>query len=161
MKRTIVITLMLAMLSMGCASATIDTWANRGIQGVEYGKVNIDTFSEKIQEALRQQKEADIDAFFDDILQVAQGKINGVQIDEQWLKEHRAALKLFMTAWAADEQALRNAVAKAHDNLDSVTEAFEQIKRLRRAWSQGDAIEAQLDRLTTIVMRVLNERKGS
>ena len=153
--------LLVATLSMGCASPTIDTWADRGLQGVGYAKINTEVFSDQIQEVLNKQKESDIDAFFNDILRVANGEIEGVTLDEQWLKEHRAAMKLFMLAWASDEQALRDAVKKAQSNLNEVGNAFEQIKRLRRSWGDPDAIGARLDQLTVIVTQILNERKGS
>lgn len=161
MRSAILSMLVLITLSMGCASTTIDTWADRGLQGVAYAKVNTEVFSNQIQEALNKQKETDIDAFFNDILRVSNGEIDGVTLDEQWLKEHRAAMKLFMAAWAADEQALRDAVEKAQANLDGVSDSFEQIKRLRRSWGDPDAIGARLDQLTTLVTQILNERKGS
>ena len=160
MKRVMLLLLVLSMLSMGCASATIDTWADRGLMGLTASEQNIDQFTDRITKQLQEQREADLDALFDDILTVAQGKIEGAEIDEEWVKIHRAALRLLLELFARDEAALRTAKGAALDNLDQVAEAFAQIKRLRRSWGPVDELQAQVDHLATLVGQVIaNQRK--
>lgn len=156
--------LMGLLLATGCAHPLIDSWADRGIAGVRYGQQNITEFRDKIQEVLNNRKSSDVDALFRDILDVSQGRIkdaNGlpVELDEDWLTEHANALKLLIRLWEADQTELDDATAKAIDNLNQVVETFEQIKRLRRAWGDWDAVQVQIDQLSGLVQQLIQDRR--
>lgn len=144
----------------GCASETIDTWADRGSAGVVAGKQNIVEFSGKLQTILNRQKQSDVDAAFSDVLAVAQGQIKGedgkpIKIDAAWIEAHKAGFAMLMAGWEQDEAALDAATKQALENLNQVDETFFQIKRLRRAWGRTEEIQAQVDHLTTLVERML------
>lgn len=156
MKYLIMGVLLLATMG-GCCSTTIDTWADRGITGIDYGKANILELTDRMQGLLVQQRESDLDAVFDDILRASKGEIPDVEIDEQWLEEHKAGLVLLMQTWQQDEAAYRNARQDAIENLNQVAIAFEQIKRLRRAWGKTEELQFQVDRLTELVLKLLTK----
>lgn len=156
MKRTLLLVLMASMLT-GCVSPTIDAWADRGLQGVDLSKENITEFADVLQQQLDAQQNRDIDAVFDDILSVAKGQIPGVEIDEAWIAAHKIGLKLLLAAIEADQEALDTATLNAIGNLDSVAEAFNQIKKLRRSWSQTDEMQAQIDRLSALILQLLDK----
>ncbi len=159
MKRLILVGL-LACLLVGCGSPLIDTWADRGLQGVEYGKQNVTEFADQFQKVLDSRRDSDIDAFFEDILRVGTGRVRGVILDEQWVQEHKLAFKLLLTLWRADETKLDTATKTALDNLDQVAETFEQIKKLRRTWDlNDDQVQIQIAQLTAIIERLVQRSK--
>lgn len=159
MKRLIVISILLAVGLAGCGSPLVDSWADRGIQGVEFGKVNIQEYHDELEEVLHRHRNRDIDAIFNDILTVGTGKVDGVVIDEKWLETHKAALKLLLKLSELDEDRLDAATKKSLDNLDQVIECFNQIKRLRKAWSQIDEVQFQIDRLTVLVAQLVADKE--
>jgi len=164
MRHTLLIVgLMGLLLATGCAHPLIDTWADRGIVGVRHGQQNIMEFRDKIQEVLNSRKNMDVDALFRDILDVSKGRIKDadglpVVLDETWLTEHANALRLLIRLWDADQDELDDATAKAVNNLDQVIETFEQIKRLRRAWGDWDAVQAQINQLSNLVQQLILDR---
>lgn len=158
MKRLVIVTMLLLVVGLaGCGSPLIDSWADRGIVGVDHGKANIGEYRDELVNVLRDRRDRDIDAIFNDILTIGTGKVDGVVIDEAWLETHKAALKLILKLDEADRDKLDAATKKALDNLDQVIECFEQIKRLRRSWSRLDVIQSQVDRLTTMVTQLVNQ----
>lgn len=157
--KKITLALMALILVAGC-SPTIDAWADRGLEGLTYGHQNIDTFGERIQKGLDKQKDEDLDAVFEDILSVARGEIEGAELDEEWLEEHKQGFKLLMNLWEKDQAAFVDALTKAHGNLDQVAEAFEQIKRLRRSLGPQDELVFKVDRLADLVARLIAAQKG-
>lgn len=159
----LVVGLMGLLVATGCAHPLIDTWADRGIVGVRHGQQNIIEFRDKIQEVLNNRKSTDVDALFRDILDVSQGRIkdaNGlpVELDEEWLTIHANALKLLIKLWEVDQDTLDDATAKAISNLNQVVETFEQIKRLRRAWGDWDAVQVQISQLSGLVQQLILDR---
>ncbi len=163
MKQTVwcLILVLLTSVFAGCGSPTIDLWADRGVEGVNNGKDNISVFTDALEEQLERQKNSDIDAVFEDILEVAEGRVPDTEIDEQWIEEHKAGLKLLLDAWEQDARALRDAKVQALGNMDQIAETFEQIKRLRRVWSQTEELQVQVDRLTNLVLRLIQDREGN
>lgn len=157
--KKLLIVVVLAGLLAGCGSPLIDTWADRGIQGVSYGQQNILEFQDRLQDVLQDRKERDIDGIFLDILRVSRGEIADTVIDEKWIEEHKGAFKLLLKLWEADQQNLDEATADAIENLDSIVETFEQIKRLRRAWGDVDQLQVQVDRLTGLVQQLISKGK--
>ena len=158
MRRMVIVTLLLVTVGLaGCGSPLIDSWADRGIAGVDNGKANIAEYHDELKDVLRDRRDRDIDAIFNDILTIGTGKVEGVVIDEAWLETHKAALKLILRLDEADRDKLDEATKKALSNLDQVIECFEQIKRLRRSFSRLDTIQFQVDRLTTLVTQLVNK----
>lgn len=151
--------LVVATIGTGCASATIDVWADRGVAGLVDGQQNIEEFAQKIQAGLDRRKTRDIDAIFKDILDAGTGQIEGVTIDEGWVNAHKAALLALMNSWKGDQEVLDNAVEDSLSNLEQIAECFKQIKRLRRAWSPTEENAARLDYLTNLVAGLIKERK--
>ncbi len=155
MKRLMCIGVLMCLLVAGCGSPTMDTWADRGIQGVEFGKQNVTEFQEQFQKVLDIRNEADLDAFFEDILRVGTGQVPGVVLDEQWVIEHKQALRVLLALQKADRASLDDATEKALENLNQITEAFEQIKRLRNTWGSADEVQAQIAQLTAIINQLV------
>jgi len=159
--RTLLVALLLVSVLAGCGSPLIDTWADRGIQGVGNSRHNVLEFRDKLQKVLRDRKDDEIDGLFREILRVSNGEIDGVKLDEQWLKEHKNSFKLLMKLWDADQKNLDKATADALANLDSIIEIFEQIKRLRRAWGDVDQLQVQVNQLTALVQQLINRQRGN
>jgi len=147
--------LVVCALMSGCASSTIDVWADRGIEGVGYGQQNIGEFVLKIRDKLDQRQATDVDMVFDDILKVGTGQVPDVAIDEQWVTEHKRGLLLLLKLHKAENVELDEAKEKALGNLAHITQAFVQIKRLRRSWGKLDELTAQVDRLTVLVGQLI------
>lgn len=152
----VVIVLAIVAICSGCASPTIDAWADRGQQGIQYAKDNVNEFAGKIKETLSQREASDLDAVFRDIKNAAEAGI----LNDQWLDDHKAGLKLILAVWQRDRDAVDVAVTKAMDNLDQTAECFDQIKRLRRAFSLTPELQAQVERLTMIVAELIRETKN-
>lgn len=169
MKKTgllLVICLMVSLLGTGCAHPLIDTWANRGVVGIQYGQQNILEFRDKMQGVLAGRKDMDVDALFRDILDVNEGRGvdkdgNPIELSKEWLDIQATALKFNIRLWEKDQKELDTATAKAIDNLDQVIETFEQIKRLRRAWGDWDAIQVQIDQLSGIVQQFSMDQQNN
>jgi len=159
--RKLLVSLLLVSVLTGCGSPLIDTWADRGIQGVANSQHNIVEFKDKLQKVLRDRKDSEIDGMFLEILRVSEGEINGVKLDAQWMKEHKNAFKLLMRLWDADQKNLDKATADALANLDLIIETFEQIKRLRRAWGDVDQLQVQVSQLTSLVQSLINRQRGN
>jgi len=138
----------------------MDAWADRGIQGVEFGKQNITEFQAKLQQVLDARDEGDLDAFFDDILKVGTGQVPGVTLDEQWIMEHKQALRVLLALQKAVRASLNDAAKKALENLDQIVEAFEQMKRLRKTWGSADEVQAQIAQLTAIINQLVELQKS-
>ncbi len=138
----------------------MDAWADRGIQGVEFGKQNVTEFQEQFQKVLDSRNETDMDAFFEDILKVGTGQVAGVVIDEQWVMEHRQALRVLLALQKIDRASLDDAAKKALENLDQITEAFEQMKRLRKTWGSADEVQAQIAQLTAIISQLVESQQS-
>lgn len=155
------VTILVAGLLCGCGSPLIDTWADRGIQGVNNSQHNILEFKSKLQKVLRDRQDSEIDGMFLEILRVSDGEIDGVKLDAQWIKEHKNAFKLLMKLWDADQKNLDTATAEALANLDSIVETFEQIKHLRRAWGDVDQLQVQVSQLTSLVQSLINRQRGN
>jgi len=151
--------LVVATIGTGCCSTTIDSWADRGTQGLIHGQQNIEEFAQKIQDNLDKNKSRDIDAIFADILAVGSGEIEGVEIDEAWVKAHKAALLALMGGWDRDQDALDQAMKDSLDNLEQIAECFQQIKRLRSALSPTEEMQARLDYLTALVTQLIQKEK--
>jgi len=116
----------------------------------------------EFQKVLNKRKEQDLDASWDDVLAVAQGKIlvdgKAIPLDEKWIKEHKTGFKLLMKLWESDQVKLDAAYKEALENLDGITDSLMQIKRLRRSWGSSKDYAAQLDRLTALVMELTRRR---
>ena len=151
--------LVVAVMGTGCCSATIDTWADRGTQGLVNSQQNIEEFAQKIQKYLEEKRTNEIDAVFEDILAVGTGQIEGVKIDADWVRVQKKALLLLLALQEKDQEALDQAVKDSLSNLEQITECFQQIKRLRRAWSPTEENTARLDYLTNLVSQLIKERK--
>ena len=151
--------LVVAAVGTGCSSATIDTWADRGTIGLVNGQDNIREFAQKIQGFLDKQKADQIDAVFADILAAGTGEIEGVEIDAAWVEAQKRALLLLLKLQEKDQDNLDQAVKDSLANLEQIAECFEQIKRLRRAWSPSEENAARLDHLTNLVAQLIRERK--
>jgi len=162
MRNTIGILLLLlvvAAIGTGCCNATIDTWADRGTQGLVNSQQNIEEFAQKIQEFLDKKKAREIDAVFEDILSVGTGQVEGAEIDEAWVEAQKKALLLLLALQEKDQEELDGAVKDSLANLEQIVECFQQIKRLRRAWSPTEENTARLDYLTNLVAQLIKERK--
>lgn len=151
--------LVVATVGTGCCSATIDVWADRGTAGLINSQANIEEFAQKIQEGLDRRRAGDIDAVFADILAAGTGQIEGVEIDAAWVEAQKRALILLLALQDKDQEVLDQAVKDSLDNLNQIAECFEQIKRLRRAWSPTEENAARLDYLTNLVAELIRERK--
>ena len=160
MKRLMCIGVLTCLLVAGCGSPTMDAWADRGIQGVEFGKQNVTEFQDKFQRVLDLRNDSDLDAFFEDILRVGTGQVAGVILDEQWVMEHKQALRVLLALQKMDRVSLDDAAKEALGNLDQITEAFEQIKRLRKTWGSDDEVQAQIDRLTAIIDHLVKTQQS-
>lgn len=162
MRNTLVSLLLLLVVvtvGTGCCSQTIDVWADRGAAGLINSQANIKEFAQKIQDGLNRRKAADIDAVFADILAAGTGQIEGVEIDAAWVEAQKRALILLLALQDKDQEVLDQAVKDSLDNLAQIAECFEQIKRLRRAWSPTEENAARLDYLTNLVAELIRERK--
>lgn len=151
--------LVVVMIGTGCSSATIDVWADRGLTGLIAGQSNIEEFAQKIQGFLDKQRADQIDAVFEDILAAGTGQIEGVEIDAAWVEAQKRALLLLLALQDKDQKVLDQAVKDSLNNLEQITECFEQIKRLRRAWSPTEENAARLDYLTNLVAELIRERR--
>lgn len=169
MKKTgllLVVCLMVSLLGAGCAHPLIDTWANRGVVGVQYGQQNILEFREKMQDVLNSRKNTDVDIAFQEIWNTSEGRGvdkdgNPIELNKEWLDIQAAALKFTVRLWEKDQKELDTATARAIDNLDQVIETFEQIKRLRRAWGDWDAVQVQIDQLSGIVQQFIMDQQNN
>lgn len=140
----------------GCGSPTIDVWADRGQQGIGYTKENITEFADTIRKTLTAREASELDAVFQDIKDAAVAK----KLNDQWLNDHKAGLKLILATWQKDRDAVDAAVAKAMDNLDQISECFDQIVRLRKSFSLTPELQAQVERLTIIVSQLVQETRN-
>lgn len=162
MRNTVGILLLLlvvAVVGTGCGSPTIDVWADRGAAGLINSQANIEEFAQKIQDGLDRRKTRDIDAVFKDILDVGTGQVEGVEIDAAWVEAQKRALVLLLALQDKDQEVLDQAVKDSLDNLEQIAECFQQIKRLRQAWSPTEENAARLDYLTNLVAQLIKERK--
>lgn len=161
MKNTMGILLLLLVVvtvGTGCGSATIDVWADRGQAGLINSQANIEEFAQRVQGFLDKRRADQIDAVFEDVLAAGTGKIEGVEIDAAWVEAQKRALLLLLELQKADQDNLDQAVADSLANLEQIGECFEQIKRLRRAWSPTEENAARLDYLTNLVAELIRER---
>ena len=164
MRRLLYVTVCCAVVLAGCASPTIDAWADRGLQGVANARANTLALRDEIRQRMRLQQASDLDTIFNDVLRAGTGKLldpNGkpIPIDAAWVEEHKLGFKATMVTWQAQREALDDATSTALQNLDSTAEAFHQIKRLRRSWGTSSEVEARLARLSSLVEAMLAERR--
>ena len=155
--RLVFIAFVLTFTLMGCASSTIDTWADRGLEGVNYGQMNVEVFIEQINKGLSNQREADIDAVFDDILDIANGNVEGQTVDAEVLQVQRDALRILLRFNEANVKNVQASRDRALENLRHVAEAFEQIKRLRKSWSKTDDLQSRIDQLAGLVSDLVKQ----
>ena len=144
----------------GCmASPTIDAWADRGMVGVDNAHQNVDEFVKASRKVLADRRGSDIDAVFEDIANAAAGNIEGVEVNAKWLAETKVGLLLLLKLHEQDSSALDNAAKTAHGNLDHITQTFVQIKRLRRAGGQIEEVQVQIDRLSGLVLQLIQAQR--
>jgi len=154
-----------AALLCGCASPTIDAWADRGLDGVALARQNTAAFRDQVARDVTAAEAVDLDEMFAEILDVASGRVkdpNGqaIALDAAWLDEHKAGYLETRADRAAHREALDAAARTAIANLDEIAVAFEQIKRLRRSIGETDELAAQVAELSALVRAMLAERRG-
>jgi len=157
---TIGLLLTLLVLSTGCASPTIDLWADRSVEGLGYAREHIQAFAGKVQEGLRAKEAAEIEILDDELHSVVTGEIEGVEYSREWLRHHRITIDVIREGHAANHTQLREDVKNALANLDEIAEGQVHIKRLRRAWTVTDEMRAEVDRLASLVQRLITENRG-
>jgi len=162
-KKCLIVLSIVAFLGMallgGCASPTIDSWAERGVQGLTASHDHIAQLADRLQKDVEQQQSRDVDEAFDEILDAAQGKIEGVTLDKTWLKEHQAGLMLLLKLNDKEKQDIQTAENTAYENLEQIKECFSQIKRLRRSWGKMDELSSRVEYLAGLVSSLVANSK--
>jgi len=165
--------LMLVALAVGviglCATAgcspSIGAWSARGRVGLANDRANLAVFYQLAAAADRIALERVIDATYEDIRRVRDGDVvvpamipgeadTVLTLDDEWLNENHAGLMIGLGAYLADTEMLAKMYADALANIDSTTEAFDQIDRLNRVWAMSnDQTEIGLDAILQYIKR--------
>ena len=161
MKRFVLIGLVSIVLlsGAGCCSPTIDQWCDRNEEGLSYAHAHIGALVERVNEGLHAKAALEVEALDDELHAVVTGQIEGVDYSREWLRVHRLTIEALRKSHEATQAQLREDEKNAHANLDEVSEGLVQIKRLRRAWTVTEEMRAEVDRLATLVQRLITESR--
>lgn len=150
----------------GCASKTIDQWADRGLVGIEYDRANWTAMKDLAVAELTKAQDADVEMALQDVADAAAGRLLGangqpIQPDDQWIAEQVSGLRLLLNLHARNRRQIEQQFAAAAANLDQVGESMRQIKRLRARSIGADSeqLAAQIAQLTQLIQTLVKDRQ--
>jgi hypothetical protein len=157
----------LVMLSGGC-SQSIQGWVDRGNQGIAFAQQNQTAWYQATVAQLNKDRQASIQAAFNDILHVmatgvptpastqpALGGPTTRPVDAAWVIDSEKLLLATMTAFDAKKADVDAKYATCMDNLAKTQECFAEIQKLNVAWANSSqALQAQMASMQATIQTI-------
>jgi hypothetical protein len=159
---------MLLMPTLGGCSPSIQSWVDRGEQGIAFAKANQIAWYGATVAQLDKDRKAAIQAVFNDTINAmragvatpasTQPVLGGPitrPVDTDWIITQEKLLLATMDAFDVKKSNLDSQNAICLSNLDKTNECFAEVQKLNVAWANSSqAIQDQLASLQTTVQAI-------